>query len=273
MKTGEALLHEIETTELEPGAVAFWWLGQLSYVVKLGQTVLYFDPYLAPSPRRNVPPLLDPALITHADYVFGSHDHTDHIDPYTLPRLAAAAPRARFVCSRVASEHVRALGIADARIIALDEGMSFQEGDLTIEPIAAAHELLDRDPERGHPYLSFIVHYGSVSVYHSGDTCVYDGMTAKLRAHALDLAFVPINGRDAERLARGCIGNMTFQEAVDLVGALRPRLAVPGHYDMFDGNTADPAQFAAYMDVKFPQAPYWIGAHGERVILPPREAS
>jgi len=29
--------------------------------------------------------------------------------------------------------------------------------------------------------------------------------------------------------------------------------------------------FAAYMDVKYPDVPYWIGSHGERVILPARQ--
>jgi L-ascorbate metabolism protein UlaG (beta-lactamase superfamily) len=270
MKTGQALIAEIDATELAPGAISFWWMGQLSYIVKIGRTVMYLDPYLDPSPRRNVPPLLRPEEITHADWVFGSHDHSDHIDPYAIRGIAAASPQARFVCSRVAQAHFLELGVPAERIVALDEGMAHVEGDLSITPVAAAHEWLDRDPQRGHPYLGFVVSHGGATIYHAGDTCVYDGMLAKLLPWMLDLAMVPINGRDAERLARGCIGNMTYQEAVDLVGALAPRLAVPGHYDMFNGNMADPQLFADYMDVKYPKAPYWIGGHGERVILAPR---
>mgnify|MGYP000854157885 CR=1 FL=1 len=270
MKTGQALIAEIDATALAPGAIAFWWLGQLSYIVKLGDTVLYFDPYLDPSPRRNVPPLLKPEEITHADWVLCSHDHSDHIDPYAIQGIAAASPQARFVCSRVAQAHLLELGIATGHIVPLDEGMAHQWGELCITPIAAAHELLNRDPQLGHPYLGYLVTRGGATVYHAGDTCVYDGMLAKLLRWPVDLAFVPINGRDAERLARGCIGNMTYQEAVDLVGALRPRLAVPGHYDMFTGNMADPQLFADYMDVKYPGVRYWIGGYGERVILAPR---
>jgi L-ascorbate metabolism protein UlaG (beta-lactamase superfamily) len=60
---------------------------------------------------------------------------------------------------------------------------------------------------------------------------------------------------------------MTYQEAVDLAGDIRPRLTVPGHYDMFTGNSEDPAKFARYMDVKFPDLAYWIGEHGTAVVV------
>ena len=271
MKTGRALIAEVDETALPPGAVAFWWLGQMSYIVKVANTILYFDPYLSPSPRRNVPPLLEPKEITHADWVFGSHDHNDHIDPYAILGIAQASPQARFVVSRVAQRHLLALGLPSERIVALDEGLIHVLGDLAILPIAAAHEFLDRDPTLGHPYLSYIVCCGGVVIYHAGDTCLYEGMISKLLRWKVDVAFVPINGRDAVRLARGCIGNMTYQEAVDLVGTMAPRLAVPGHYDMFRDNSADPNLFTAYMEVKYPHLKYWVGAHGERVILPPRE--
>ena len=66
---------------------------------------------------------------------------------------------------------------------------------------------------------------------------------------------------------------MTYQEAADLSGDLRPRLTVPTHYDMFANNSADPRLFAEYMDVKYPDLRYWIGEHGTRVDLAPPSAS
>ncbi|MBC7315920.1 MAG: MBL fold metallo-hydrolase, partial [Chloroflexi bacterium] len=42
MKTGRALIAEVDETTLPPGAVAFWWLGQMGYIVKVADTVLYF---------------------------------------------------------------------------------------------------------------------------------------------------------------------------------------------------------------------------------------
>jgi L-ascorbate metabolism protein UlaG (beta-lactamase superfamily) len=60
---------------------------------------------------------------------------------------------------------------------------------------------------------------------------------------------------------------MTYQEAVDLAGNLRPKLVVPGHYEMFSSNSQDPALFADYLDAKYPGIQCWIGDHGEKVIV------
>lgn len=270
MKTGIDLIRDIDALGLAPGAVAFWWLGQLSYVVKVGGLILYFDPFLTPSARRRVAPLLRPEQIRHADYVFGSHDHGDHIDPLACAGIATASPQAKFVCSHVSGRHVADLGIASSRIICLDAEERYQARDLRVTPIAAAHEFFDHDAQLGFPHLGFVVQVGDVTLYFSGDTLCYDGLTTRLSAWDLDVAFVPINGRDGRRLRRNCFGNMTYQEAVDLVGTLKPRLAVPGHYDMFEGNLGEPELFADYMDVKYPEVVYWIGDHGEAVVLPPR---
>ena len=270
MKTGKALIDDINNLSLPQGGVAFWWLGQLSYVVKVAGQVLYFDPFLAPMPRRLVPPLVAPEQVTHADWVFGSHDHGDHIDPVAIPGIAAASPQARFVCSRVARKKLLRLGGPEARIVALDEGLTYEQGGVRVSPIAAEHEFFDRDPELGYPYLCYVVEADGVTLLHTGDTLRYDGMVAKLSKWRFDVIFVPINGRDAARYARNCIGNMTYQEAVDLAGALRPRLTVPGHYEMFEGNTENVQLFADYMRVKFPDLAFWVGEHGEAVVLPPR---
>lgn len=91
-----------------------------------------------------------------------------------------------------------------------------------------------------------------VRIYHAGDTVRYEGMLPKLKAFGpIDAALLPINGRDAERYRRNCIGNMTFQEAADLAGELQPALAIPGHWDMFADNPGDPDAFADYLAVKY----------------------
>lgn len=267
MKTGAALLADIDTLALEPHTLAFWWWGQMSFVVKVAGKVLYFDPYLAESAARSVPPLAAATTITHADWVFGSHDHADHIDPVAIQGIAAASPQARFVCSRVSGRHVRELGVAESRIVTLDDGVTVESDGLRISAIAAEHEFFDRDPVLGYPHLCYIVEAGGRTILHLGDTLRYDGMTARLKRWQFDVMFVPINGRDAARYARNCLGNMTYQEAVDMAGALRPGLTVPGHYEMFTNNSQDPHAFADYMRVKFPDLRFWIGEHGEAVVF------
>ena len=232
------------------GEYAFCPLGQLGFAVKLGDDTLWFDPYLSPDRSRLVPPALPPSALTGATLVLGSHDHGDHIDRPAWPEIAAASPEARFVVP----EAVRAgIPLPPERLIGLDDMRTVEWHDIRITGIAAAHEFLDRDAAGRYPYLGFVVEGNGVTIYHSGDCCVYEGLRAKLASwEKFDLVFLPINGRDARRLKRNCIGNMTYQEAADLAGDLRPGLTVPGHFDMFAMNPGDPRAFADYMKVKYP---------------------
>ena len=78
-------------------------------------------------------------------------------------------------------------------------------------------------------------------------------MLPKIRAFGrIDVQMLPINGRDARRYRQNCIGNMTWQEAADLAGETGPSMVIPGHWDMFADNSADPAEFADYLDAKYP---------------------
>ena len=269
MLAGQQLIADINAFSAPVGTVAYWWLGQHSFVVKFGEQVVYFDPYLSANPRRNVPSLLKPEEVTDASLVLGTHDHSDHIDRPSLPALLASSPQAPLVVPDLLKDGLaRDLGLPAERLVGLDAGQTVECAGLRISALPAAHEFLDRDPATGrHPYLGYVVQGHGVTVYHAGDTCVYEGMRAALARFDIDLALLPINGRDAERYARHCIGNMTYQEAADLAGDIRPRLVVPTHFDMFNGNTADPTAFMAYLKIKYPHLDAAIPQHGTRTTL------
>ncbi len=269
MKTGSALIQDINSCILPKGTMAFWWLGQLGYAVKLGETVIYLDAFLSEMKGRNIPPLLKPEEVTNADYIFGSHDHIDHIDRGVWYQLSISSPKAKFIVPKLLIKKLsRELNIPEDRFIGLDDGVSEITSTLKISAIAAAHEFLDQDPDTGSfPYLSYIIEGNDCNIYHSGDTCIYEGMLSKLKKwDKFHVAFVPINGRDAKRYRTNIIGNMTYQEAADLAGSLKPKLTVPGHYEMFN-DTQDPALFVDYLDAKYPGLQCWVGEHGEKVTV------
>lgn len=265
MKTGRELIAEVDACNLMAGSGAAWWLGQHSFIVKLGSSTLYLDPFLSAHPRRNTPPLLRPDELANAAMILGTHDHSDHIDRPVWPDIAAAAPEAPFLVPEFSRlELAEALQIPPDRFIGMNDGTDVEIDGIRIAGVAAAHEFLDRDEETGnYPFLGYVIEGHGLTIYHAGDTCVYEGMHAKLRQWHFDLAMLPINGRDAQRLSRGCIGCMTFQEAADLAGAVQPGLTVPAHFDMFDGNTEDPEQFTDYVAVKYPGLATWLPNHGE----------
>jgi L-ascorbate 6-phosphate lactonase len=261
--SGKALIAEIDGTTPADGRGAFWWMGQHSVALKLAGLTVYIDPYLEPSPARQTPPLLTPAEVTNADLVLCTHDHGDHIDPYAIPGIVEASPQAVFVAPRPHRKRMLDLGVPEGRLRLLTDGEETTIGGLMVSAIKAKHEFFEEGAE-GCPYLGYVLS-GGPTCYHSGDTLVYDGLAARLSRWKLDLAFLPINGRDAVRYRSGCIGNMTYQEAVDLAGELGVRLVVPTHWDMFAGNSEDPQKFVDYLAAKFPAVATWVGAAGTRV--------
>lgn len=257
MTTGLALIEEINRAEVPAGGCSFWWLGQHSFVLKLAGKVIYLDPFVSPHKDRLVACPLKAGEITHADLILGTHDHLDHIDRPALPAMMAASPAARLLVPELPRGGLIAdLKLPPQRIVGLDDGDSVEVNGIKIFAVAAAHELLNRDERTGHyPFLGYILQADGLTIYHAGDCCLYEGLITKLKRWRFDIAFLPINGRDARRLRANCLGNMTYQEAADLAGAIEPALTVPAHYGMFAFNTQEPRDFVEYMDVKYPQRP------------------
>ncbi len=249
-----ALMQSVRETPAPPGTAVLWWLGQMGLLVKLGGTVLCVDYYASASPDRRTPPPIPAEEMAGVDAFLGTHDHLDHIDHDAWRIWAGRCPKAAFVFPEAHRAAVLADGIAPGRALGLNEGGSLRIGEVTVRAIAAAHEFLSPDPVTGcYPCLQYIIEGNGVRLYHAGDTLRYEGMLPKLDAFGpLDAALLPINGRDGVRYRRDCIGNMTFQEAADLAGALRLRLVIPGHWDMFADNPGDPEAFADYLDAKYP---------------------
>ena len=268
----QPLLKSVAGAEAPDGTAVFWWMGQHSFILKLGEQVLYIDPYLSPSPARQTPPLLLPSETGNADLVLCTHDHSDHIDPGAVPGIAEAAPEAVFIAPRTARERMLSLGVDAKRLVSLDAEDAYAVEGLRVTAVKGKHEFFHEHPMLGFPYLGYVIEANGAVVYHAGDTILYDGLAAALQRWEIDLAFLPINGRDARRLKANCLGNMTFQEAVDLAGDIGARYAVPTHYEMFLHNSADPNDFTEYLEVKFPDIRTWVGSPGEPVQIPPRNA-
>ena len=245
--TGAALVARITNQPIPAGAVGVWWLGQSSLALKVADTVVYVDPYLAAAPRRLTPPACAPEEVTNADLVLLTHDHGDHIDPATLPGLATASPGARFVAPRPVAARVAGLVGDPARVLPAVAGEPLHVGAVEVVPAPAKHEEFDEDPVLGYPYLGYVLRAGGLTIYNAGDTIPYAGLVERLALHRIDLAFLPINGRDFFRTRAGTIGNMDYREAAELAAALGVDTVVPVHYGMFAGNTVPPGHFISYL--------------------------
>jgi L-ascorbate metabolism protein UlaG (beta-lactamase superfamily) len=250
----EAFLADVEAARRERGRLHLWWLGQSGYLVQWQGRHLLLDPYLSDSltakyastdkPHvRMTGRVIEPGRLDFVDVVTSSHNHTDHLDPETLQPLARANPALRLVCPEANRAEARRRSLLpDDRIHGLDAGQAVTVGPFQFHAVPAAHEEFDLDAAGRHPYLGYVVAVGPWRLYHSGDTVRYPGMAEPLRRWSVDVAFLPINGRRPERRVAG---NLWGDEAAQLAKDIDARLAIPGHYEMFEFNTATPEAFVA----------------------------
>jgi L-ascorbate 6-phosphate lactonase len=273
---GRSIKADIDATAPPANAIALWYLGQSGFVVKAGGTVLYLDPYLSDfletyttgrpdhDPRRFTPPLR-PDEIDNADFVFGSHWHYDHIDPPTMKAAAERRAGARLIVPRCARKALVELGIPAGRFADVETDVETRLGELSFTAIPSAHETLERDPACGYPYWGYLIAVNGVAIYHSGDCIPYDGLLERLRKR-VDVAMLPINGRDYFRLARGFAGNFTYREAADLADAIGADLLVPMHVGMHMANTERPGALSDYLADRYPYQKCHFMTPGEKVL-------
>jgi L-ascorbate 6-phosphate lactonase len=274
---GRALLEEITRTAPATGSLALWHIGQSGFVVRGAGTTLVFDPFLAPSSedlRRTWEPPLDPRDL-RADVVFCSHDHLDHLDPYAVQGLAVANAQARFVAPPAALPHLRRCGVPEDRLVAATVDRWQTSGEVKVFAVPAAHGdtanplaecIWEPDPQRGYRFVGFVVDLHGVRLFHAGDTTIYPGMVERLAPLAIDLALLPINGRDWFRERHGIIGNTDHREAADLGHAIGADTIVPMHYDMFADNPGFPGWFVDYCAAQYPGQGFHVPARCKRWV-------
>jgi L-ascorbate metabolism protein UlaG (beta-lactamase superfamily) len=254
--------------DLTPGPAdgstfALWWLGQSGFLISYAGSWLCFDPYLSDSLTRKYantdkphvrmkPLVIDPAQLTFVDIATSTHNHTDHLDAETLhamrPRhLVIPEANRAFVAERLACDLAWPKG--------LYPGGRASMGPFEFHAVPAKHD------ELTPATLGYVVRFGTFTVYHSGDTLLYDAMVETLRPFHVDLALLPINGHKPERHVAG---NLDTREAAWLGKEIGAKLVVPCHYDMFTFNTADPANFAR--EAESLQQPYRVLQLGERYL-------
>lgn len=229
---------------------ALWWLGQAGFLIRQGGLSIVIDAYLSDSlaekyrgtkfpHHRMMPPPVAPEALQGIDWLLCTHAHTDHMDPGTIPALLAASPSARVLAPRACRDQALARGVPADRLVLIDAGETVDLGGVQVTATPAAHEDLLATPE-GHLFLGYVLRGSGVTLWHSGDTIPFAGLAETLAPHRVDLALLPVNGRDAERAANGVPGNLTLDEAVTLTDAIGARGMLGHHFGLFAFNTLDP---------------------------------
>ena len=225
------------------------WIGQAGFMFKFKDKLIMIDPYLSdylskkykgklfPHIRLMEIPIL-PEKIVNVDYILSSHAHSDHMDPETLTILSDNNQGCKFIVPAAEIEEAINRGVKRHQITPANNKKSiFLEEKIKIIGIAASHEDLKVNEKGEFHYLGFVFDLGGIKIYHSGDCIPYEGLYEKLKDFNIDLALLPINGRDEYRLSNNIAGNFKITEVLEICQKTGIKNLMVHHFGMFAYNT------------------------------------
>ncbi len=189
-----------------------YYMGHASFELMLGGRRLIIDPFFGASIRgkqRSIPSSGSVEKIVKADFVLVTHEHPDHFEKETVQeivrRTGAMVVAPRTVLSQV--------NVPENRKVDVRAGDKFNLYGVDIEVTQAVH------PQSEYP-VGYVVSSGGKRVYHAGDTYEF----AKMIDIKADWALLPIGGSYT----------MDTLSAIKACEEMRPKYAVPIHYNTFD---------------------------------------
>jgi L-ascorbate 6-phosphate lactonase len=224
-------------------ALVVTWLGQASFRFDVGERRILVDPFFAEHEDRLYPPDSVDEHGAGVDWLLVTHEHIDHLDPYSLREVAARSPSLTILAPAPLEAMVREAA-PDATFTGVDRGDRVElpgAGSCTVVPAIHGRTVADGYPD-DPAFVGYVLELDGTSLYHAGDTIVTDGLVAALKPLRVDVALLPVNGRTYYRERDELVGNMGTRDAVALATEIGATILVPIHWDLFRGNTEAPGR-------------------------------
>ena len=233
MLRGANLLERMDRTHT--ATPTLWWLGHCGFAIKYASIMFYVDPCLTtPEGRKRfTDPPLTPQAVDNADLILCTHPHPTHMDPGTLLPMLDSSPRAKVVVPKSSADYARAIGIGFDRMTTTDSGLRVEyfKDSLygRVYSVPSAHPTLAWTPIGGYPNLGYLVRFEGITIYHAGDTVLYEDLALRLKPFNVTVAILPIGS-----------GLVEIGQAAQLAEDIGATWLVPMHYGTFEEDLDTP---------------------------------
>ncbi|RKY79891.1 hypothetical protein DRQ00_02895 [candidate division KSB1 bacterium] len=224
---------------MKKGKLLIHWLGQggFAFTTSSGKVIMV-DPFLSFSARKDNMTYIHSTFPispekAKVDYIFLTHDHSDHTDEETLLPLLKANPKARVFGPPESCSHLKKIGISEERIFEVN-----LEHPLHIDGIKVISVYAECTDDNWITHYGYFFDFDPIKVYITGDTKKglhkYVDKLKWVIEQKLDILIVCINEG---------FNNLGPEDAAKLTALINPRIVIPMHYDCFVENTIDPQKF------------------------------
>ncbi len=271
---GTWLNEEIDETVVEPGTFALWWIGNTGLWLKTeGGTNLAVDLWFGNGKRtqkakemakyhqmrnmtggralqpnlRAAPIVFDPFAVTQVDVVLATHIHQDHICQFFAAAVIQnCGPDVKFVGPQGCADLWSSWGVPQEQIQVVRPGDVVKVKDVEIVVldsfdrtvlVTAEEDLKGKILDMDENAVNYLVKTPSGSFYHAGDSHYSIRFAKHGKEHDVDVAFGsygdnPIGNHD----------KMTSSDMLRMAEALRAKVVIPFHYDVWTNFKADPLE-------------------------------
>lgn len=304
---GTWLNEEIEATEVAEGTFAMWWLGCTGIWLKShentnilcdlwcgsgkrthgsgkmaqGHQMMRMSGCLNVQPNlRTQPFVIDPFAMKTVDALVVTHIHSDHLDVNTAGAVLQNCPDATFVGPQAVVDTWLKWGVPAERTIVVKPGDRVTIKDIEIVALEAFDRtalVTESNPEvtlKGKfPQdmdliaVNYLFHTSGGSVYHAGDSHYCNYFAKHGNEHKVDVCL----GAFGEN-PRGITDKVTSVDMLRMAEALRAKVVIPVHYDIWSNFQADPKEITELWKMKKDRLQYefkpYIWQVGGKFVYP-----
>lgn len=194
--------------------------AQSSIKIKGENKIIYIDPYLI---KKEV---------NDADYIFITHEHYDHLSIDDIKKVIKN--ETIIVLPESCYSKVIDFGFSN-EIYPVKPNNKYSLLDLNFQTVAAYNTDKLYHTQTSE-WVGYIIEIDNVSYYITGDTDI----TKENKLVKCDVLLIPIGG----------VYTMDYQEAAILTNLIKPKLAIPTHYETVVGTKIDAVNYTQLLDEK-----------------------